>query len=256
MSHLRTLAPLKRASAAPFDPTQLTGKLLLYIMDAGNVSTAGPNVTSVTDLSGNGYNASVGSNPPTFNPTGLNGQGVIEMAPVSPTPYLTWAGATDFLDASRGTSVYMVLKHRAGGSDNIFLTLKIAGNTNYPCFELWNGSADYQFSGDNASIPQKTIWAGLNPGTTNWHTACFTYNGAGYGSYSNSVLYFDKVLKTGTPSTYQQWGNNNVAGTYQAGAGAGFSNPIDLAFLAIVDHELSPTERANLDAWVLGKYGL
>lgn len=251
----RSITPLKVVSGTPgFDPTQLTGKIAIFIADSGNLSLSGSDVLTWTDLSGNSNTATGGTAKPVFNSSGLNAQGTITFQNVSPMSTVDF-GTQPIFDTARGHSVYIVMKVLSFCDDCVFFTGVLNGAPDSPCYE-WKNSG-FHMSG-NTSLgagANKPQWAGITPGTSNFHSYIFTNNGSGYASETNSALYYDDVLQTVTTLNYAQWGFNNVIGSYQQNGSSGFSLPIEVAAVVVVDHEMSGTERTNMASWRLTKYG-
>lgn len=252
----RAITPLK-ATATAFDPTQLTGKIALFIADAGNVTLSGSDVTSWNDVSGNGHNATgggVSASLPQFNASGLNGQGTITFQSSGNNSFDFTL--TNLFQSGRGVAVYTVLKHNLAHSENIFFTGTLGAGTDFPVLEYNSaqGGGVYLLTGTPGVITPAS-WP-ASPGSA-WHIVDYTYNGSGYLVPTNSSLYFDRSqITTSVLVTYADQGTtNNAIGNYQAAGATAFAFTGDMAAMIILDHELTGTERTNLNDWVATKYG-
>lgn len=256
----RNMTPIKKAQGAPpFSPSDLTGRILHFYAESGNVSLTGSDVNQWNDLSGNARHATSGAaTKPTYSTSAVNGKDAITFTQTGLGQTLGITN-TALLSGARATTLYMVFKHSSffpSVTANIFFTAKIGSSVNFPCFGYDHGTLSYFFSGEAADVSQPVRWA-VAEDTTSWHSAAFLYNGSGYGTASNSSMYFDKSLQTTSSFGSSQYGDGNTFGSFtNPVGGATYSFPGQIAFFILLDHAIDGTERANLDAWVLSTYGI
>lgn len=254
----RNMTPIKvTAGGTPFVPSDLTGKILLFIAAPGNVTLGGSNVEQWNDLSGNGSNATAVGNFPTYDSAVINGKDAINFSALGVLGQALSITNTTILQAARGSSIYIIYKHNAltvGSAGNIFFSFKLDSSANFPVFGYDIATTMYFFSGKSSDVSAPAAWTII--ADTNWHTGAFIYNGSGYGTASNSSMYYDKVLQSTVSFGVEQYGSNNTIASYTAGGGATFSFYGDIAFFVVVDHAFSGTELTNLNNWALSQYAL
>ncbi len=234
-----------------FDPTMLTGKIGIFVADAANVPNVAGAVTSWTDLSGNGYTGVPSTIPPTFNASDLNGQGTISFVRANSTS-ITFP-ATNVFNASRGTTVYMVIQHDLSTvGEHIFFTGDLAAD--FPVLAYFTAYGAYLYTAMATTFVNAPTWV-ATPGTA-WHIVDFEYNGAGLSTVGNSSLYFDRAQITTTSTGFNDFGHAVTIGNFQKDGSAGFAFGGKIAASIIVDHAFSGTERSNMNSWVARKYAI
>lgn len=254
----RYLAPIKTMNAPPaWVPSDKTGLISWFRADTVVVD-GGNNVTSWTDQSGNGYNATPQAAGPLLVTNVINGQPVIRFTGAS-SHRLNFAGATALLDKSTANTIVVITKGTAqltAGNFGVFLSVGATGSTRFSVFNA-----------EVATYEQLTMGGGTGAVDTNCGVTTFDYYSAFYsyigqfngaGSFSTAANW--TVTKNGasqslvngagavnTSATLSTIGSFGASGLFYSG---------DIAEIIIWNSNLSGGEATDLATYISTRYGL
>lgn len=213
-----------------------TAGLHLWLRADAGVTQSGGRISSWIDQSGNGRNASMAtpSRQPFYIPGALNG-----------TPVVRFTGAESmyldvFAQPSR-FSVFIVGKNNKT-SESFSMILGPGGNA--PNNQLrWENGSQALFVGTGNNFPVTTSSIG---NTRVYHALSALYNGSTMIVYRDGNAMSSRGLVTSGP-----WILASVGSYYSQEFMQG-----DLAEVVIYDRALSEGERASVNTYLRGKYGL
>jgi hypothetical protein len=203
------------------------------------------------DLSGNGRDfTQTGSNRPTVDGTGLNGQATVDFVRAS-SQYLVGNGDTLFNTGAAHTVIMVVKNDAFGGAGQYQSPLNFKGNTAYV---MW--FTNDAFYGDCAFgfMASKIMSATASWGTTDYNLFVQTYNGSGDTTPANYTLEKNGASQTvgGPKATGAGTAANNI------GRLAGGSDYFDgkIAEIIVMSSVISASDLAELETYINERYGI
>lgn len=217
------------SASSQWTPASLSGLQLWYDMSTLSGSNGAP-VGSLTDLSGNGRNASQGTlaKQPTLATAAQNGRNGLR---------------GDGVDDNISVSLTVARPY------TVVLVYRVASNTGRTLSGVSVGGADNWLLGSH-NLGSRWYFATVAVGSAGGSTGT-GYSLVALGSASASSYYSSGTLVASSAAT-GTWGSTLVL----LGAGSSEYANATIFEVFVVNRELSSTERASVDAYVLNKWGI
>lgn len=244
---LRALSPIKQGAPA-WTPGSLPNLALWLRGDSFTFNTT----ATWADLSGNARDfTQTGTNRPTVDGTGLNGQATVDFDR-SASQYLVGNSDTLFNTGTAYTVLMVAKNDTFGGAGEFHTALNLKGNVLYLMWFTNAGGAygDSTFGFSN----NKAMSATAGWGTTNYNLFTQTYNGSGDTTPGNYVLEKNGAGQTvGGPNGLSLGTNVNNIGRWAAGSDY-FDGKI--AEIIVMTSVISAPNLALLETYITTRYGI
>lgn len=220
-----------------FLPTQITGcSLWLDGLDSSTVSfSSGSNVSSWSDKSGNGRNATVYAGTPTYTSAlGMTFNG-------SSSLQITYTASPTI------ESMFVIIKFNSVSGQGDILSGTAAGQREYLMYFPYSPGTIYL--GRHSTAPSGAINGGTVTTGSNYLLG-YVFNGTG-----NTISFFQSgnTITSGTPQfTYSAGGTISVIGSYNGG---GYLQG-QIYEMIIYSTALNTTERQQVEGYLAQKWGL
>lgn len=248
-----SLAIPTAASATDFTPTSISGLSVWYnVSQANSVHKTGSAISSVDDLSGNHYNlTSIGTNSPTYNPTGMNG-----------FPTMTFDGSSNvmaspllpdtLLGGPNGATVFLVGNVQSNGvllwsgpspssqSNSAHLDLQYINTTLYSVLGV---SDAYGYLQTNSAMKNQN--------------AIFEFTGGNSSSLTESITYNGTLLNSRQTNTFAPFSCDLAIGALlDCTTGLQYYMAGNVSQVLIYNRILTTQERQEIEGYLSCSYGL
>lgn len=222
------LDKLPNASSA-FSPANISGIQLWLKADSLSLND-NDLVTTWTDSSGNGNNATA-SNKPTYKTNQINGLPAVQFIALDfmQTPSITMTNMSIFIVLKPGATAGYVMEFAGAGSSNAIIS-NFTANT----LEVFNSPRISMGATATTAFSQHTLTRDATNGTKTWR------NGSAVTTDPSAVTPNTGVITIGT---------DGGAGTTDQWSGY-------IAEIILYNNEVSSANRALIESYLLTKYGL
>lgn len=245
------LTPIKKLDIPVITPADLPNQVLWLRGDSFTADTT----STWTDLYGNisDFTATTTARP-TLNPTGLNGQPVVEF---DGTANVMASGTSTILDKNSPYSLIIVMNHLGFGGANEFrvVTNFVAGSAYLNTIWLTNSASygPFTFGFSKYAGPDNLNMMGCDPSLgSSYQGIITTYDNGGdlasnYSARSGNSLLTTSAFTTGSNA------QNNIIGAW-ANGGLFFNGGI--AEIILISSVLTPIERRGIVDYLNTRYGI